>query len=256
MHAFDGSSDTVASSAVGSPAMHDVGRGPSPVLSTFARKLAHDLNNFATVVRTYSELLLADLPAGAARDDVGEIHHAADAMVAYLQRVARFARTSSLRPSPRHVLPVVRDVIDEFAATAGQGSAEHASGPQATVTLSGASEALVEVDPAWLRDVVRELVLNAREAAPASSVITVAVLEHETANDQRWVIVEVRDYGMGFAPSVASNAEDPFVTTKEGIRGAGFGLTLAAAFAEASGGRLMRSRDAEMTRVALWLRAV
>jgi C4-dicarboxylate-specific signal transduction histidine kinase len=114
---------------------------------------------------------------------------------------------------------------------------------------------MVDVDPIWLRDVVRELVINARDAAPASSVVTVAVLEHESASDQRWVIVEVRDVGPGFAPAVVANAEDPFVTTKDGVRGAGFGLTLAAAFADACGGRVMRTRDAEMTRVALWLRA-
>lgn len=224
--------------------MHDVGHGPSPTTAAFARKLAHDLNNFATVVRTYSELLLADLPAGATRDDVGEIHRAADAMVAYLQRVARFARTSSLRPTPRHITPIVRDVLSEF------GDAPE----QAAVRLEGDCASLVNVDPAWLRDVIRELLINAREAAPASSEITVIVREHETANDQRWVIVEVRDYGMGFAESVASHAEEPYVTTKDGVRGAGFGLTLAAAFAEASGGRLMRTRDADQTRVAIWLR--
>jgi signal transduction histidine kinase len=224
--------------------MHDVGHGPSPSTAMFARKLAHDLNNFATVVRTYSELLLADLPPSAARDDVGEIHRAADAMVAYLQRVARFARTSSLRPTPRHALPMVRDVLEEFAEARDQ----------AAVRLEGTSDAQLNVDPMWLRDVVRELVINAREAAPASSDIVVIVREHETANDQRWVIIEVRDYGPGFAESVASHAEEPFLSTKDGVRGAGFGLTLAAAFAEASGGRLMRTRDADQTRVALWLR--
>jgi signal transduction histidine kinase len=223
--------------------MHDVGRGPSPTTAAFARKLAHDLNNFATVVRTYSELLLTDLPPGGPRDDVGEIHRAADAMVAYLQRVARFARTSALRPAPRHVLPIVRDVVTEFAEARDQ----------APVQLGETTEALVDVDPSWLRDVVRELVINAREAAPPDSTITIAVLAHESANDQRWAIIEVRDAGPGFAESVAGNAEDPFVTTKDGVRGAGFGLTLACAFADASGGRLMRTRDAGTTRVALWL---
>ncbi len=227
----------------GSPTMHDVGRGPSPVLASFARKLAHDLNNFATVVRTYSELLLADLPAGAAREDVEEIHRAADAMVAYLQRVARFARTSGLRPTPRHVTPIVADVVAEFPDT----------DEFARLRMEGQSDQLVKVDPTWLRDVIRELVVNAREAAPSSSTIVVAVLEHASANDRDWVIVEVRDHGPGFSSAIAAHAEEPFVTTKDGVRGAGFGLTLASAFAEASGGRLMRTRDADLTRVALWI---
>jgi signal transduction histidine kinase len=167
-------------------------------------------------------------------------------MVAYLQRVARFARTSGLRPSPRHVLPIVNDVVVEFASEASTAFAR--------VVLGETVEATIDVDPSWLRDVVRELVVNAREAAPALTTVVVSVREHEAGDGQRWAIVEVCDEGPGFAASVVHHAEEPFVSTKDGVRGAGFGLTLASAFADASGGRLVRVRDANITRVAIWLR--
>src|SRR4051794_7973642 len=68
-------------------------------LALFARRMSHDMSNFVTVVRTYSELLLADLPPdGAVHSDVQEIHRAADAMIEYMQRIVRFARTTSTVP--------------------------------------------------------------------------------------------------------------------------------------------------------------
>lgn len=217
---------------------------PPAAIGYFARKLAHDLNNFATVVRTYSELLLNDLPDGSTHDDVAEIHRAADAMVVYLQRIARFARTASLRPVEFALWPAAQAVVDDFLEARDR----------APVRISGASDAVVMADPHWLRDVLHELIDNARDVAPPTSIIDVVVHESRGTDAARWVIVDVCDRGPGFADSVAPNAEDPFVTTKDGIRGAGFGLTIASVFAEQSHGRLVRSREDDVTRVGLWLR--
>lgn len=234
--------------APGTPSASSLIPAPSPAVAMFARKLAHDINNFATVVRTYSELLLADVPAGPTRDDVSEIHRASDAMVSYLQRVARFSRTSGLRPADVALLPLAQSVVTEFAD----------AGAMAPVVCAGTTTALVHVDQTWCRDVLRELIVNAREAAPASTTVTVSLSDFTDTENTRWVIADVRDGGVGFPATVAANAEEPFVTGKDGVRGAGFGLTLAAAFADASQGRLVRSRvrdgNAELTSVALWLR--
>jgi C4-dicarboxylate-specific signal transduction histidine kinase len=67
--------------------------------------------------------------------------------------------------------------------------------------------------------------------------------------------VRVSDDGAGFDESVADSAEDPYVTTKHGVRGAGFGLTLAAAFARSAGGRIVRERAQDRTHVSIWLPA-
>jgi len=226
-------------------------------LGLFARKVAHDLNNFATVIRTYSELLLSELPTdGTPHADVAEIHRAADAMVAYVQRIARFSRAGGMRPVPVDPDLVISDVVSSFATPDGT--------PLVRIdTAAGTTAPPLTTDRTWLSDVVREMVQNAREASPAGGVVTITRRSVSLASPEyhgetqlsvgEYTVVSVRDRGAGFADRVSANAEDPFVSTKDGVRGAGFGLTLAIAYAHAQNGRLTRERDGEETVVSLWL---
>jgi signal transduction histidine kinase len=219
----------------------------SQTLAAFARKLSHDLNNFATVVRTYSELLLTELPPGQSRNDVQEIHRASDAMASYLLRVGRFARIGTMRAAPVTLSTAIADLQGAFP------SVRRADSQQLVIGMHAVRHDVVELDAIWLREVLTELLHNACEAAPVDGTITLSV--YDAVDDDDRVVIEVADHGPGFDPTVATSAAAPFVSTKEGVRGAGFGLTIAAAFAEAIGARLTRTRDSDTTRVALWLRA-
>jgi signal transduction histidine kinase len=211
-------------------------------LALFARRLSHDLNNFAAVIRTYSELMMADLADPTARRDLDEIHQAAESMVEYLRHVARFTRVEAAKASRILVEEAVADVVSGL-----QGEE-----PEVPVFVRGGTRLEVLADALWFNDVVRELVRNAREASPDGAPVTVQVRGEGGA----WVVVCVTDEGPGFADEVASNAEDPFVTTKYGVRGAGFGLTLASAFARHARGKIVREREEDRTHVSIWLPAV
>jgi signal transduction histidine kinase len=126
-------------------------------LVRFARKLSHDLNNFSTVIRTYSELLLSDLPAGSATHaDVAEIQRAAENMVQYLQRVTRFARAGSIKRVPIDVDAATLDAVAEFGGAA----------PQRVVEARVLSGVTLQADSLWWQDIVGELLRNAHEASP------------------------------------------------------------------------------------------
>lgn len=208
-----------------------------PSLVRYARRISHDLNNYATVVRTYAELLLADLPAdSAARADVEEIQRAAESMVAYLQRVTRFARAGLMRRTAVPVDAIVAEAGHALQDTAGR-----------VVEVQVRSQAMAEVDPLWFRDVLMELLQNAHEAAPAETPVRVVT----TANEQ---VVTITIHDAGRAPGLA-DAEYfvPFATTKQGVRGAGQGLALAKAFALACHGDISLGRQGEETVVTLTL---
>ncbi len=197
----------------------------------FARKVSHDLNNFSTVVRTYSELLLSDLPPDSPTyADVAEIQRAAESMVQYLQRVTKFARAGSLKRVPVSVDAGAQDAVSQFATTA----------PSRLVQLIAQSDATILADQLWWRDVLLELLQNAHDAAPTGSTIIV-----RTTRDGDRVAVSVEDEGAGFPDAVLAHAAEPMVTGKTGVRGAGMGLAIVGAFVDTLGGTLdVERRDA------------
>ena len=194
-------------------------------LTLFARRMSHDISNFVTVVRTYSELLMADLPAsGSAHADVVEIHRSADAMVAYMQRVGRFARAATARPATVQLDETIDAVVKENVAAS-------------RIRAELFSEATVRIDASFLADALNELIANAVEASPKNSTIDIRACTEIIAAPMidsgvpieagTWALIEVADSGTGVAEDMKRRALDPFVTTKTAERGAGFGLALA-----------------------------
>lgn len=192
-------------------------------LARFARRVSHDINNFSTVVRTYSELLLCDIPDGdPARADITEIHRAADATVRYLQRVTHFSRAGSMRRRPTSVDDGITDAHGVLAS--------ELSGRAVNTTLGGGQ---IFADASWWRDVMVELLRNAHDAAPPGSPIVVRSAVRDGS-----VMVEIEDEGEGIPVEMQTTVTEPFVTSKEGVRGAGIGLAIVAAFVDTLGGSI------------------
>jgi len=93
-----------------------------------------------------------------------------------------------------------------------------------------------------------ELLLNAHEAAPAGTPLMVAV----SATGER-VDVSITDTGNGVPVSLGDQVMEPFVSGKQGVRGAGIGLALVAAFLEAINGSIgfERENGTTVTRVEM-----
>lgn len=231
-------------------------RRRTEALAVYSRRMAHDLSNFLTVIRTYSELLLADLPSDhASRADVEEIAQAADTTVAYVQRASLFARAASARPAVIEVDALVADVI------ANEGTAS--VGP---ITVDTGCKRTVMGSSALLAEALHEVLQNARDASPPGAPVRITTRVVELTAPQvdagvpveagSWAVIEVRDQGAGIAVEVAQNVFDPFVTTKSGVRGAGFGLATARSAAWACGGQLTLGREGDETIARLYLPAL
>lgn len=222
-------------------------------LAIFARRTAHDLSNFLTVVRTYSELLLSDVPPEHPhRADLEEIASAADATVAYVQRISAFGRVESARRSTFALDELVNGSLNQADTTA-----------LGHVHLTTQSGATLHAPAAVLTDAIQELVANARAAAPRDSVISVRT-RLESMDLPRvqhgvpiaagsWAVVEVIDQGPGLPEAIAREVCEPFVTGQTGLRGAGFGLTLARCAAWACGGVFTIGRSGGSTAARLYL---
>jgi len=94
----------------------------------------------------------------------------------------------------------------------------------------------VKCDPELLKQVLLNLLVNAREATPAGGRVTVSA---RTAGPS--VIVSVHDEGCGITPEQQDRIFDPFFTTKD--NGTGLGLSIASKIIEQHGGALVAERN-------------
>jgi signal transduction histidine kinase/CheY-like chemotaxis protein len=115
-------------------------------------------------------------------------------------------------------------------------------------------------DPVQLELALMNLLLNARDAMPAGGTIEIAAEPRELAEPQdglapgRYVMLGVRDEGVGMDAATLARAIEPFFTTKGVGRGTGLGLAMVHGFAEQSGGRLrLESRPGSGTTAEIWL---
>ena len=199
--------------------------------------VAHDFNNLLTVLAGNIELIGKTATLDPATADRLEAMRAAAERGAMLTGgLLAFARRQPLSPRP----------VDLNAAVDGmQGLLHSALGPRMRIESRPAPDLWAAmIDPTQFELVILNLVINARDAMPEGGVVTIA-----TANTRRgppshpeepaagdYVVVTVRDTGIGMAPEVQARAFEPFFTTKPPGAGSGLGLSQVFGTARQSGG--------------------
>jgi signal transduction histidine kinase len=115
-----------------------------------------------------------------------------------------------------------------------------------------ASDLVVAADPDQLQQVLVNLVMNACDASPANSVVTLRALEGPPSAGEPCVRFEIVDHGQGIAQENRHRIFDPFFTTKKRGQGTGLGLSVVARIVENHRARLeVESRLGQGTRVML-----
>jgi two-component system, NtrC family, sensor kinase len=87
--------------------------------------------------------------------------------------------------------------------------------------------------PARINQVILNLVVNAIDACPPGSSVTV-----RTKADATSVFLEVEDTGSGIDPSILERIFDPFFTTKPQGKGTGLGLSISYGIIQGHGGSI------------------
>ena len=105
-------------------------------------------------------------------------------------------------------------------------------------TRTTRADALVLASPNQLKQVVLNLIANARQAMPLGGTVHVEV-SCLGAN----ALVTVADDGPGIEPALLSRIFEPFFTTKRDVGGTGLGLSVSLGIAESHGGTLIASSE-------------
>ncbi len=198
-------------------------------LGDLAAGIAHDYNNLLTGLLGHSSLVRKALPLDSpARDKIQQIETAAVRAAELTAQLLAYAGEDPLTLRMVRLSDLLREVEPELAK---------AIGPGAVLELELAPDLTpIEVDPAQIREAVRQLVTNASEALEGSfGIITLATGEVEAgpedfrgavpSEDQApgcYVFLRVSDTGKGIEERDRPKLFDPFFTTKPG--GRGFGL--------------------------------
>jgi len=220
--------------------------------------IAHDFNNLLAVIIGNLELLKRELASNEQASEWMETAIAAAERGAGLtQRLLAFSRKQALRPMPVNANSLVMGMLDLLRRTIGE-----------QIEIELVSDAKIWpclVDPNQLENAILNLAINARDAMLDGGKLTITTSNSQidTESDHTrtdlapgpYVLIEVRDTGMGMPEEVQQRAFEPFFTTKDVGRGSGLGLSMVYGFIKQSGGHVsVESRPGAGTTVRLFLR--
>jgi two-component system OmpR family sensor kinase len=195
---------------------------------TFAANASHELRTPLTILKAEVDTALsADRSPQELREALesaaSEIRH----LIAIAEGLLVIARTVEGRMPvervPTSLARLVRERVEAFSGMARDRDLE---------LVAGAGDEIVELDPTRVRQAVDNLLDNAvRHCAAGGRVTVTATAAADT------VSITVQDRGPGFSDAALAAAFQPFNRTDNRSSGAGLGLALARAIAEAHGGR-------------------
>jgi signal transduction histidine kinase len=101
-----------------------------------------------------------------------------------------------------------------------------------------------------LQQVLFNILINAADAMPRGGSISI-----KTAKDKGWLIIAIKDTGVGIAPENLDKIYDPFFTTKALDKGTGLGLSISLKIIDEFGGKLrVKSEEGKGTEFYIYLR--
>jgi PAS domain S-box-containing protein len=190
-------------------------------LGEMASGVAHDFNNFLTVILGNSQLLLAEEGlTDEMRDALETIQTASTHAADTVRRIQEFTRVRTTRRfTPVDINKVLRSSV--VVVRPKWRDEADSRGIKIDVNLDLGAVPMVEGSDSELSEVFVNLLINAIDAMPGGGSIGVT-----SRADDGMIEVRVADTGEGMPREVRRHIFEPFFSTK-GPQGSGLGLSLA-----------------------------
>ena len=211
--------------------------------------IAHDFNNLLTVISGYTEILLRR-PGFEAEGskELAEISKAAEQAARLTRQLLTYSRKQVVEPRALDL----NDIVIET-----QTMLERLIGENIEVSTTLAEDlASISADDGQIKQIIMNLVVNARDAMPeggtvllATSNVTLADVSTSSRPDMTpgdYVLLTVTDTGHGMDAATAERIFEPFYTTKERDAGTGLGLSTVYGIVKQSGGHIEVESDPGM----------
>jgi PAS domain S-box-containing protein len=208
-------------------------------IGRLAGGIAHDFNNLLGVIIGYGDLLLEQVGADSPlRNPAEQIKRAADRASALTRQLLAFSRQQVLEMKVLNLNAVVADMGIMLQRLLGEDihletSLEPALGQ-------------VKADEGQIEQVIMNLAVNARDAMPGGGRLLIETRNVSFQEDSvllqppmlpgEYVMILVKDTGMGMDALTQAHIFEPFFTTKAQGKGTGLGLATVYGFVKQSGG--------------------
>jgi two-component system cell cycle sensor histidine kinase/response regulator CckA len=201
--------------------------------------VAHDFNNLLMLIQAHNERLRSGLAASdPAQKDALEIERAVARATALTQQLLAFSRRQVLQLKALNLNSVITEVakmLDRLIP--------------ANIELNispAASSYCINADRGQMEQVILNLAVNARDAMPQGGRLTISTRSvelretlagsHARIPPGEYVILTVRDNGIGMHGEVQARIFEPFFTTKKTGQGTGLGLAIVYGVVKQTGG--------------------
>jgi len=205
-------------------------------LGQLSAGVAHEINNPLGLILGYTQLMLREEPDSSQKhEDLKTIEKHTRNCKTIVEALLNFARKTETKKVLVDVNCAIEQVITvirhQFELS---GIAVH--------TLYDSDLPQVLGDTEKLKQVVMNLVMNARQSISQTGRITVSTL-YDKRNHKITIVVE--DTGSGIPPHVVTRIFDPFFTTKPTGQGTGLGLSVSYGIVKEHGGEITVDSESE-----------
>jgi PAS domain S-box-containing protein len=201
--------------------------------------IAHDFNNLLTVIMGNIESALDRIDDDGAKRRLERAMEGAKRAETLTGQLLAFARKQRLDGRPTNLNLLIEGLRDMVGRTLGS-----------QITIRPVLEQrlrLAQVDSVQAEVALLNVLVNARDAMPEGGEVeirteTVSVAERGELGDAEpgeYVVVSIRDSGIGMPANVLARVVEPFFTTKDVGKGTGMGLAMVYGFMRQSRGHLV-----------------
>ncbi len=229
-------------------------------IGRLAGGIAHDFNNLMSVILLHGESALEELRSGdPVTGVVTAMQQAARRAVALTRQLMAFSHQQVLETEVLNLNSVVAECEKMLRRLIGEDID--------LVFIPGSGLGMVKADPGQLDQIIMNLAVNSRDAMPQGGKLTIETANVELdegdaslnaeAKPGSYVMLAVRDTGVGMDKEVQDRVFEPFFTTKEVGKGTGLGLSIVYGIVKQSNGYVtLHSEPGHGTEFRIYLPSV
>ncbi|MCL2724965.1 MAG: HAMP domain-containing histidine kinase [Polyangiaceae bacterium] len=204
----------------------DENEGRTRALEGIAARLAHEVKNPLAAIKGLSSHVARNATDAKVKErltivaaEAERLQHIVDGFLSFSRGLGEL---DIVETRPFDVAGELALLLETRAADAG-----------VNLEVRGSRELSLRADEKKLRQALLNLVLNAMQASPVGSTVSIEVAKSCADGAAQ---IQVMDRGAGMAPEILDRIRKPYFTTKEG--GSGLGIAIARGIIEQHGGSL------------------